>query len=463
MKKNLLKILTLVFCMALFLTGCATVSDVKGSDGKNIYFTDAQYFGGQVVQVGDYLYYGNGYTTSDSSDFNYGFSSSYANLSRLNVSQDLSYEDSVLQVNRANTSPKGIETVASDKLIGYQNQQMYVLGEYIYFTSANTHKTSGLENDYTKVSLFRVKFNGDDLSELVKNTAFSQDAGSALTLQKGSDGKYYFIIVEPTEDSKYTIKTLQVGDRIGSLKTIVENVVTYAIADNNSDIKSIVYTVDAEKEHSANKVMTIDFATGEERELDGGVAGDEAKLLGRCGDVVFYSYTSKGVTEIYYKNLANGEYYFAPSTNNPSFYSAKEISEITKAGEGYIFISNESKSIMYKTLTSEPIMLLSSSDYSDILFVEEDYLYVSNSTSIKRISTIDRQLEIIIEVSDMVSGQVGYTDEYIYFYSKLGDRELEDEDDDNINSDVYYMYRTDKTPSNDQKDNLQLVGRTIKK
>ena len=33
---NLLKIFILVFCIALFLTGCATVSDVKDKNGKNV-------------------------------------------------------------------------------------------------------------------------------------------------------------------------------------------------------------------------------------------------------------------------------------------------------------------------------------------------------------------------------------------------------------------------------------------
>ena len=34
MKTKFLKIITLVFCMALFLTGCATVSDVLDKNGK---------------------------------------------------------------------------------------------------------------------------------------------------------------------------------------------------------------------------------------------------------------------------------------------------------------------------------------------------------------------------------------------------------------------------------------------
>ena len=70
MKKHILKIVALVFCMALFLTGCATVGDVK-VNGKLANYKDVQYYQGQVVKVGDYIYYGNGYTASDSDGFSY--------------------------------------------------------------------------------------------------------------------------------------------------------------------------------------------------------------------------------------------------------------------------------------------------------------------------------------------------------------------------------------------------------
>ena len=140
MKKHILKIVALVFCMALFLTGCATVSDVK-VNGKNVNYKSLQYYQGQVVKVGDYIYYGNGYTSSDSDGFSYNKAAKSGYLARLNVKNDLSYSKDVKLENQAQTSPKGIEKVNEEKLIGYQYQDMYALGEYIYFTSANTHKT----------------------------------------------------------------------------------------------------------------------------------------------------------------------------------------------------------------------------------------------------------------------------------------------------------------------------------
>ena len=437
--------------MALFLTGCATVSDVK-IDGKNVNYTDAQYYQGQVVKVGDYIYYGNGYTASDSDSFSYKSAKKSGYLARLNVENDLNYSSDVKDVNKKHTTPKGVEQVNDEKLIGYQYQEMYALGQYIYFTSANTHKTSDMENDYAQVSLFRVKYNGDNFKELVKDSAFKTGEGSAITLQKGSDDNYYFLIAEPTDDSTFTVKSLKVGDKIGELKTIVKDAKSYVLADETSTVKNVVFTVDSGKEQTTTTIKSVDFATGKETTIDNGEAGSETKLLDRVGDNIFYSYTMDSITEVYKISATSGNGY-APNSNK-YFYPATTISDVYKAGDGFVF-KTESDALMYHDgSNSDPVRLAKSDEYSDILFTENDYVYLSNSTSIKRVSTIDKTLETIVEVTDMVSGQCGYADGYIYFYAKLGELEL-DEDEEVSTDDRYYMYRTDRLG------NLQLIGKTI--
>jgi len=99
MKKHLIKIVALVFCMALFLTGCATVSDVK-INGKNANYKTAQYQQGQVVKVGDYLYFGNGYTASDSEGFSYKKATKSGYLSRVKINNDFTYASGVKDVDK---------------------------------------------------------------------------------------------------------------------------------------------------------------------------------------------------------------------------------------------------------------------------------------------------------------------------------------------------------------------------
>lgn len=113
---------------------------------------------------------------------------------------------------------------------------------------------------------------------------------------------------------------------------------------------------------------------------------------------------------------------------------------------------------MYKELNASSTLLLTSEQYSDILFIEDDQIYVSNSSTIKRINTVNKEIETILsleEGKELVSGQCGYDGEYIYFYSKIVYPEIDDMDEDDKPKEDgrYYMFRTD------MQGNTQLIGR----
>lgn len=449
MKKNILKFLSVLFCVALFMTGCATVSDIYGKDGKAIYYNDIQYYQGQVVKAGDYLYYGNGYTAVDAEGFDYGTAASTGYLARLNVEQSFKYKDDVKEEDKDKTSPLGIEKV-NDKLTGYQKQDMFALGGFIYFTSANTHKTDKLENDYTQVSLFRVRFNGDDFEEI---GTFRSDEKSIITTQKGSDGNYYYIVYAPTSNKEvYNLSSIKIGDSIGDTKTLAEDVKTLAICDSDSTEKNIVYstiTKSAEGKETTT-IKTVDFATGatEDKYL-GGSADAKIEFIDRVGDIVFYSHEDKGIKEVYYKNLVESDNGFDGAKSH-KFYNAPSIKNIEKAGNGYIFVSTSSSSLMYKNLeiSEDAKLLLTTEEYKDVLFVDGDYIYYSNETTIARVNVVDSTKENIVTMKKIVSGQCGYVDGYIYFFAQL---ETGEEDTENTD---FYMYRTDK------QGRYQLVGQT---
>lgn len=458
MKKSILKIISAIFCVAFLMAGCATVSDVYDREGHTIYYDDVQYYQGQVALVGDYLYYGNGYTATTESGFDYDNAANTGYLSRIKANDTLTYDDKVKFENRAYTTPQGVEKV-NGKLIGYENQDMFVLGSYIYFTSANTHKTSNLENDYTQVSLFRVKYNGDDFKEL--GTFKHDDKCKMEVVKAGQD--YYIVLSATSKEEGYDLFSIKIGDTLGETKTLAEKVESFALCDNNSTVKNVLYTKNSENtELATDSVLAVDIVTGEEVTLDHGVALSSTKLIDRKGDVVFYSYSYKAKEEIYFKELASGETdgnYFYP-TSSQKFYDATEINSIEKMGDGYVFVSNKSTSLMYKSLDIQENakLLLTKDEYSDVMFVDGDYVYYSNDTSISRVNVKDISKETIVTVTTkIISGKCGYTNDYIYFYAQLP--EIEDEDDKDTDEEKeadenYYMFRTDK------QGNYQLIGQT---
>ena len=451
-KNVLLRVILLIIGIAFILTGCATVSDVTNKDGSKVYFDDLQYFEGQIAVIGDYIYFGNSFTASGSEDFDYDLAADTGYLARINVSQNLVYNRDEDEDGYVNPSPEGVEIVVKDRLIGYQNQNMFALGEYLYFTSANTHRTSSLENDYTMVSLFRVKFNGDKLQEI---DTFRYDENSIITVQKGSDDNYYYIIYAPTtsEAESYNLYSIRIGNRIGETTTLVEDANSVAVCDENSTIKNVVYTIDSDRtEQETTAVRAIDFATGENDESyenNNDVVRTQTTLLGRVGDIVIYSYTNQNtVQEIYYKDLVNDDKYFSGARK---FYDAKEISSIKQVGDGYIFIPDRNSSVMYKSSlnsSQEPVNILTSSDYKDILFVDGDYIYYSNLTSISRKSVRTSQSQTLVTMTDIQSGQCGYDGEYIYFYAKLESNEDSEDSETTSTDENYYMFRVDKTGEN---------------
>lgn len=450
------KLLTGLFALAVLITGCATVSDVVDKNGKTVYYDDIVYNQGQVVQVGDYLYYGNSYVDASASDFDYGVSAKTGYLARVNVEEKLKFDSSVTDEYKTSTSPNGILKV-NDKLVGYQNQCMFALGSYLYFTSANTHKDSSLENDYTQVSLFRVKFNGDKFEEF---GTYKHDSNSVITAQKGSDNNYYLIISEPAEESVYNLYSIKIGDKLEKAKQLnkytsdgketIDQIQTLVICDAGSTLKNIVYTIKSQSSDlETTEIKSVDFATGEVSTLDNGVISSKTKLIGRDGDTVFYSYEYKAVNEIYFKKLSNADRSFNPSPSN-KFYNASEIKNIKQVGAGYIFVSSSSGALMYKTLdvNQDAVLLAASSEFTDVLFTDNSYVYLSSSTSILRINVLSKEKETIVTMNSIISGKCGYDGNNIYFYAQLQEKE-EDSEDEN-----YYMYKTDKLG------NYQLLGQT---
>lgn len=461
-KNNIFKIIVLLICVALFLTGCATVSDVRDRNGNKITFDDIQYFEGQVAVIGDYLYYANSYTSSSDENFDYDTAASTGYLNRINLSS-ISYDYTADEDGYVNPSPIGSEMV-NDRFVGFENQYMFALGEYLYFTSVNTHRTTGLENDYSQVSLFRVKFNGDKFDEI---ETFRYDENSIITAQKGDDGNYYYIVYCPadSEATSYNLYSIRIGSKIGDTTLLEEEVTSVAICDEDSQFRNVLFTTAAENEYyETTAIKEVNFATGEVSDYSNGLEtlGSTTTFMGRFGDIVVYSYSSNITPQsIFYKDLANDDKLF--NGGNEFYPSHSNITLYGRAGDGYLFLSETSGSLMYKpTLgmnsTAEegyvdptPIALLTSDSFSDILFVDGDYVYYSNSTSISRISVRDRVEQQLVSMTSIVSGECGYDGNYIYFYAQLEEQESDTEEEEDSDStetatdENYYLYRVNKT------------------
>lgn len=450
-----------IFCVALVLTGCATVSNIPNPS------EDLLYFGGNSVLIGNHLYYANGYTKVGDSDkdFAYKTSANISYLSRLDLSNGISAEDYL-------SSPKGTEKV-NDKVIGYENQYMFALGDWIYFTSANTHKTDKLEHNYKLVSFFRSRLNGDNVEEIFTTRAWDSTKADMKVL-KGSDNAYYLVVYDGSE-----LSSVKLGNKLGGRKILATDVLNIAMPGENDVciVKEIFYTINHKEDDSTAAsssevdVLSVNFATGDKTNYKTST-GIKTTFIGREGDVVFYTNTSKaGAYQTYAKDVsiftdktfsgdASEVFYDTASITN-----IQEISAGDPASEGYIFIGGNSKSVMYKNMISgeTAVKILGSDNYTNILFVEGDYIYYSTDTGIFRISVKTRRPETIVEMESIVSGEYAYADGYIYFYGKFHEMPLEEGEESKYEEDTnLYMYRV-KTSGNGGYQLISHVNRVLKK
>lgn len=449
-KKNVIKGLAVACGLGLCLAGCAPLSNIKDQNGNNINFDTPAYYQGQVARVGDYLFYGNTYADITASDFDYVKAASKGYLTRLNLT-DLVFDEDVIDLNYKHSSPEGIEKVNGATLAGYANQEMFAFGQYLYFTSANIHKTTSLKNDFTRVSLFRIAFNGDCLQEI---GTYTYDENSSITLQQGSDGNYYFVIVCPSEtettegeeekETLYDVFSVKAGAAMGGNKKIVSEAKSVVVADEDSTEKTVVYTYDPESENMNCAVKAVDFASGEAVVYDGGLTSEVA-LIARVGDEALYSYAG----EIYYKNVA-AKGTFVPGKSQ-LFYSASSISDVEKIGDGFVF--KGTSALVYKEdISAQAEFIAASTEYENLLFADGDYVYLSNASAIIRKNVVTKESENLVSGMTIISGECGYDGDNIYFYAQRGKLEEVEEEETDSN---YYLYQVDKAG------NIQLLSKVI--
>lgn len=437
--KKILKILSVAVLSMFAFTGCATVSNIQND------YSELIFNGGQAVQVGDYLYYGNGYTAvgSSATDFAYDASANVSYMNRINLTNNFG---------KPLDAQKDTEKVNS-KVIGYENQYMFVLGDFVYYTSANTHKTSSLENAYNLVSFFRCRLNGDNVEEFYTTSTFDSSK-SELRVLKGYDDNYYFIIFDGSE-----LSSIRLGSSLGGREVIATDVQSLAMPNENDEYsyKQILYTVNKTEEGTTSsssstkevEVYSYDYSTNKKTKAISAAAG--TKFVGRQGDIVFYTNSTNTIAPpTYYKNLANSSLIFSGNANE-LFYDRADIKDIQSisvgdsVSEGYIFVGGTSSSVMYRNERTKQVddkPLIEKDSYTDLLFVDGDYIYYSNSTGIYRISVKNKQPETVIEMTEIVSGKYAYSNNYIYFYAKLENDENDEKTYEEDNN--YYMYRVHK-------------------
>ena len=434
MKKSIKYVLALVLCLCFVLVGCTPKLEMpKGNIDSN---------GGSVVMVGDYVYYANTFVD-------------YSSLSG-NANEDKTTNQNALY--RVKTDEFGYTTRDDDdfieniekvttKISGFNNSNMFVVGNYLYFTSPNAHKNKKGEDLFKLTTLFRVKLDGTGRQEIL----------STETTQ----GKF-FLVTEETPyllvfDNSKIIK-LTIGDKLGKIETLVSDVLDVVFPTNYGKLDAFYYTTDISEQDktaglSGNYLHKFDLTNNNqslisrnERETISLVAFEDGKLYykrldAETKDSLYYSNTMQETFE-------NGEKVLTAVGETTSKDSTTDvISKFSIINEdNYVFEYN--KKIMLNTETT-PLV----NEEAKIEKIYGDYVYYSTSKGLFRISYKDKKVQTVAEISNIKQGEgaVDIAGEYVYFYAKTA----------NNSTDTYYCHRANNKIIEDGRTKVECISEVL--
>ena len=434
MKKSIKYVLALVLCLCFVLVGCTPKLEMpKGNIDSN---------GGSVVMVGDYVYYANTFVD-------------YTSLSG-NANEDKTTNQNALY--RVKTDEFGYTTRDDDdfieniekvtpKISGFNNSNMFVVGNYLYFTSPNAHKNKKGEDLFKLTTLFRVKLDGTGRQEIL----------STETTQ----GKF-FLVTEETPyllvfDNSKIIK-LTIGDKLGKIETLVSDVLDVVFPTNYGKLDAFYYTTDISEQDktaglSGNYLHKFDLTNNNqslisrnERETISLVAFEDGKLYykrldAETKDSLYYSNTMQETFE-------NGEKVLTAVGETTSKDSTTDvISKFSIINEdNYVFEYN--KKIMLNTETT-PLV----NEEAKIEKIYGDYVYYSTSKGLFRISYKDKKVQTVAEISNIKQGEgaVDIAGEYVYFYAKTA----------NNSTDTYYCHRANNKIIEDGRTKVECIAEVL--
>lgn len=434
MKKSIKYVLALVLCLCFVLVGCTPKLEMpKGNIDSN---------GGSVVMVGDYVYYANTFVD-------------YSSLSG-NANEDKTTNQNALY--RVKTDEFGYTTRDDDdfieniekvttKISGFNNSNMFVVGNYLYFTSPNAHKNKKGEDLFKLTTLFRVKLDGTGRQEIL----------STETTQ----GKF-FLVTEETPyllvfDNSKIIK-LTIGDKLGKIETLVSDVLDVVFPTNYGKLDAFYYTTDISEQDktaglSGNNLHKFDLTNNNQslisrnaREIISLVAFEDGKLYYKRLDTttkvsLYYSNTMQETFESGEQKLTTvGETTSKDSTTDV-------ISKFSIINEdNYVFEYN--KKIMLNKETT-PLV----NEEAKIEKIYGDYVYYSTSKGLFRISYKDRKVQTVAEISNIKQGEgaVDIAGEYVYFYAKTA----------NNSTDTYYCHRANNKIIEDGRTKVECIAEVL--
>ena len=420
MKKltSILFILLISFCFVL--TGCdgSTLSMPEN-------FSTPVSNGGFVVGAGNYMYFANAYksySSITSADDN-GNNVAQHSFKRLKLQENLDSKGNPIWLKLAKDENNSLtyETVAN-KILGYETTNLYVVNEYLYFTTPNVHKNNENNHEFDKSTLFRLKLDGSDLKEIL--TTKTSTANFYLTKDKT------LLIFD---DAK--IQKINLAQNQTSVNTLASNVANVVFPNNEEqDIAWLYYTSNREDGDlfSGNILNKVSVKTGGESIEVYRVAGETINIVAQENGIIFYTITGGSNAGLYSNDFSTSSSRIRHRTLITGIENSSDLLFI-ESQDAFVFLYEDKLYIQLLSETNNTQADQLTSEATTIYFYNGSYVYYSTSAGIYRYSILQNTHQQISNHSDIQSGALDFDGRYVYYFVKGEGQEGE----------TKYLYRAD--------------------
>lgn len=426
-----------LLCVCFLFAGCSPTLTMPTGDIKSN--------GGSSVVIGEYVYFANTYLstsslkTGDNDESNVKHNSIY----RVKTQNGLTTKDD-------NGNVENVEKVFS-KIGGFETSNMYIVGNFLYFTSPNTHKSS-VEGEEGKdkfglTTLFRCKLDGTGLKEIL--TTQTTAGKFYLTNQDGKNILFVF------DNSK--IQSIELANKLGKLTTVVDKVSDVVFPEENGKtLTRLFYTVSLTEEDgtnegvTGNKLYRYDFAT-KNSTLVRQIAGETISLVAFDTNRLYYTRNENGTTLYYSNSLAGNfevdEVQHTYVANISQFYAFGTSED----GDVLPVVYSYNSKLFLQTSDGNPVVIENTS--ATIEFISNEYVYYTTDSGIYRKSykTPTADPVQITDKTNIKAGTVDFDGRFVYFYAYA----------ENNSTDTYYMHRANTKTAELGRINTEVIGEVL--
>ena len=429
--KKIFSAFVVIMAFAFLLVGCTAGLVLPASDAR------VKGNGGFVVQKGEYVYFANGYIETSSLGTlaeNDGSSKEYS-IYRVKTSD---YLNGAMTYDE-DGYPENVEKIA-DKIAGFENSGMFIVGDYLFFGSPNVHKTNRNEDRFDLVTIFSVKLDGSSFKELYTTADYTDGDFSIVEVNQTN----YLLTFEGDKIIRQTISEGRISNKVN----LAENVTSTILVDEiqSSFDHDIYFTTDRSETDqelglTGNILKKVNIASANITSFENPV-GQTVTLVSQTNSkLVYKSKTTNDTESLFVKSLTGADQQLSYWAGEQVFFLGYEIDNSLKP---MVYVS-QNKLLMQEIGSLQTEILVDAN--VTILFTSGDYVYYSTEEGISRISYKDKVVQAVSTTAN--TSEFDFDGRYIYVFTTVTDSIVQ----------VKYIHRVD-TYAVDQNaaQDLKLVG-----